>query len=77
MDEYRGRDMRYVALAMDVLAVAVQGGRGDDWAAYIGSVPGNRHSEEWVGVLRHGEKLHQVIAEVMFPDFAQKYEYRR
>jgi hypothetical protein len=69
--------VRYVALAMNVIAVAKQGGRGDDWAAYIGAVPGKCHADEWKHVLEYGEKLPEKVAAVIFPEFAEAFIWRR
>ena len=59
-----------------VIVVASQGGRGDDWAAYIGAVKGKCHAEEWEDVLDHGTKLPQEIAEAIFPYWAKNYTWR-
>lgn len=58
----------YIALDMQVIAVAVEGGVGD-WAAYIGAVKGDNHEREWEDVGRHGTKLPQGVAELLFPSF--------
>lgn len=63
-----GKTPTIVALAKDVLAVAVEGGN-KDWAAYIGAVPGNCHDIEWQRVKDHGAKLRKEIAEILFPQF--------
>lgn len=60
--------IRWVALDMRVIAVAVEGEVGD-WAAYIGCVPGNNHESEVGGVALRGTKLPRRFAEVLFPDF--------
>jgi len=70
------RETEYLALAGDVLAVAKQGGKGDDWAAYIGAVPGISHRREWRKVLENGDKLPYNVAKVLFPAFDAKYEWR-
>jgi hypothetical protein len=59
-----------------VIAVASQGGRGDDWAAYIGAVKGDNHAEEWKDVLDHGTKLPREVAEAIFPHWAKNYTWR-
>jgi len=59
---------RFLALASNVLAVCVPGEVGD-WAAYIGTVPGMCHDQEWQEVARHGEKLPRKIAQATFPRF--------
>lgn len=68
--------IEYKALDSKVLAVAVRGGRGDDWTAYIGAVEGNNHEEEAVKVAAEGSKLPCVIAEKLFPDWATEFEWR-
>jgi len=55
-------------LDQHVIAVAVEGAIGD-WAAYIGAVPGKRHSTEWQDVLTNGSKLPRKVAEILFPEF--------
>ena len=56
--------------AMDarVLAVAVQ--RVDGWCAYVGSVAGVNHMEEYRGVMAHGCKLPARIARAIFSGYA-------
>ena len=54
------------ALAMRVLAVAVEGNMGD-WAAYIDSVPGNDHAAEEQSVAKRGSKLNETVAMSLFP----------
>ena len=76
MSEFEGHEIRYHPLAMKVLAVAKQGGRGDDWAAYIDAVRGDSHKKEWQEVARRGTKLPYEIAKILFPDFDEKYEWR-
>jgi len=71
----RPRNRRWIALDNRVLAVATEGYCGD-WAAYIGAVEGYCHEEEYMGVLHHGSKLPEKVAEVLFPDFAEKYAWR-
>lgn len=69
------KEVRYVALGHDVLVVAVEGEIGD-WAAYIGSVPGVSHEREYMEVAQTGNKLRRDVAELLFPDYAAKYEWR-
>jgi len=66
--------VRYYALDKRVIVVAIEG-EIKDWAAYIGTVKGNRHSEEWYEVRRHGTKLPKAVAEILFPDF-KKLKWR-
>ena len=61
---------------MKVLAVAVQGGKGDDWAAYIDAVPGRSHKREVAKVYESGSKLPYEVAKVLFPDFDELYDWR-
>ncbi len=70
------REISYRALANDVLVVAKQGGRGDDWAAYIAAVPGQDHEHEWREVAHSGAKLPYDVAKVLFPAFDEKYKWR-
>jgi len=62
--------MRVRCRALDkcVLAVAKEGA-AQDWAAYIGAVPGINHEREWHTVVSEGSKLPQEVAELLFPDF--------
>jgi len=60
--------MRWIALDMRVIVVAVEGGV-KDWAAYIGAVEGNSHEREYEGVMDYGTQLPQKVAELLFPDF--------
>lgn len=76
MSEYEGRHKRMKALAMKVLCVAIQGGLGSDWAAYIDAVPGESHKREWPQVARNGSKLPYEIAKILFPDFDELYKWR-
>lgn len=69
------KDTEYKILECRVIAVAVKGAVGD-WAAYIGSVAGQDHQNEWQEVKANGEKLSQSIAEVMFPEW-KKLRYRQ
>ena len=39
------------------------------WSAYIDSVPGYDHGEEFRDVLNHGSKLPEDIARAIFPEF--------
>lgn len=63
-----GKRFQHHALALRVLAVAVEGSCGD-WAAYIDAVPGNCHDEEARAVAEHGDKLRKDVAELLFPGF--------
>jgi len=76
LSEHDKRHTRYIALAMRVLVVAIQGGRRDDWAAYIDAVPGDSHASEWCKVTARGTKLPYKVAKVLFPDFDELYEWR-
>ena len=56
-----------IAMARDVLVVAVPGQIGD-WAAYIGAVPGKNHDNEEEEVARTGAKMRKLFAVTMFPN---------
>jgi hypothetical protein len=71
-----GREMDYCVLDQNVLAVAVQGGAGDDWAAYVGAVDGMSHDVEAEGAMRTGSKLRSDVARLLFPEFARAYKWR-
>lgn len=60
-----------------IMAVALQGGAGWDWSAYIGICEGKNREEEWDSTWRKGVKLEEHIAKVLFPEFARKYRWRR
>lgn len=62
------RETRVIALAYNVLAVATTRREGK-WSAYIASVPGQNHDDEWEEVVRQGVKLPKGIAEAIFPTF--------
>lgn len=73
MEVGEGRS-EWMALDMRVLVVAREGGIRD-WAAYIGAVPGEDHDLEWEEVARHGSKLSEELARVLFPSF-RRLRYR-
>lgn len=56
------------ALASKVLVVARTRIEGT-WAAYCDAVPGFNHATEYDEVLKHGDKLMEEIARVLFPIF--------
>ena len=65
----------YTVLNSRVLAVAVKGDI-DDWAAYIGPVPGHNHMMEAEEVYRRGTKLPYLVAKVLFPSMDRAYRWR-
>lgn len=67
--------LRYVPLASRVLAVAVLGER-NDWSVYIDAVPGINHNKEQIVVAQHGDKISLELASIIFPEYAEKYEWR-
>ena len=69
------QEIRWIALDQKVIAVAMKG-EIDDWAAYIGAVPGKDHTQEWQEIARRGTKLPRKVAEILFPEFAEKYRWR-
>ena len=54
------------ALSSTVLVVALRG-LFPEWAAYIGAVPGDDHSEEKKYVAAHGTKISLDLAQFLFP----------
>jgi hypothetical protein len=70
------RQYEYKALATDVLAVAVTG-EVNDWAAYIGAVPGENHMREYELVGKTGTKLPYELARILFPEFDAEYSWRK
>lgn len=70
-------ELRFTHRALDrqVLIVAVPGG-ADDWAAYIGAVPGKSHDREVQSVAETGSKLLKETAAHFFPQFDPE-KYRR
>lgn len=66
-----------LALAPDVLAVAVAHPDVGDWAVYIGSVPGIDHEGEKNLVATTGSKCSEAMASLLFPNFAEKYKWRK
>ncbi len=67
--------IRRRALASTVLVVAKT--RVEcAWACYCDSVPGQNHDNEEAEVLRHGDKLDEGLARVLFPEF-EKVPYAR
>jgi predicted amidohydrolase len=61
---------RIRALSSQVLVVA-QTRIICQWAAYIDAVPGLRHDREWEAVLNYGNKLEEVVARALFPEFEE------
>jgi hypothetical protein len=79
LNEMENQIIRFRALASKVLAVAVitqHTGTKYDWACYIDSVPGIDHSTEHIIVAKNGDKQHESVAEVLFPELDIK-NYRR
>jgi len=65
------------AFKTDILAVAVRGGTGKDWAAYICVVKGNVHDKEAVYAADNGQKLPYEIAKILFPEVDAEYAWRK
>ena len=66
----------FEALHSKVLAVAVIGGSGLDWSAYVCNVKGESHSKETQYAATHGTKLAKEVAYHYFPDMIDKYVWR-
>src|SRR3990172_3477661 len=60
--------VRYRALASCVLVVATTRIECAG-IAYIDAVPGGNNNQEFDAVLRHGAKLHQALARILWPEF--------
>ncbi len=54
----------YTQLGQFVLAVISRREEGE-WCVYVGAVAGQDHSQEWQGVLHHGDKQKPAIAEAI------------
>lgn len=63
-------------LATKVLAVAVCNLQVKDWAAYIDSVPGENHENEFLLVAQHGEKLSYNLAKLIFGHLKDNFYWR-
>ena len=66
-----GEIVGQLALSKCVLVVAVAGAI-EDWAAYVGVVPGIDHEEEKHKVMANGTKLMKHIACAIFPTLDPK-----
>lgn len=67
-------------LHMQVMAVAVRGSGTEDYAIYIGPVPGINKEMEWQAVHSTGCKvsgLDEALVAALFPDWAKKLKYRK
>lgn len=67
--------MRYIALDMRVLVVAIEG-KVKDWSAYIGAVKGDDHEMEAEQVAWRGSKIPYWMAKRLFPDFDARLRWR-
>lgn len=65
----------YRKLHHKVMVVA-KVGYNNDWAAYIGPVPGKDSETEFHEVADNGDKLSEEIASVLFKCLAKIYSYR-
>jgi len=61
-----GIEKTWYALDRCVLAVMVVNHTVGDWTAYVGAVPGLRHSEEYRSVANGGSHLPKATAEALF-----------
>jgi len=61
-------EIRRTALARNVLAVAKTRIEGA-WSAYCLAVPGQNHDDEYMEVLLSGDKMREIVARVLFPQF--------
>ncbi len=67
---------RIVPLDMHILVVASVNKTAGVWGAYIGSVGGTNHKEEWRMVQDWGTKLAKHIAAAIFPELNKQFAYR-
>lgn len=65
--------IRYVALAVDVLAVAVNRPYDGGWCAYAMAVQGINHDVEYPRVAEIGDKLPERVALAIFPEQEGRY----
>lgn len=70
-------EIDWLALHREVLVVAKANKDAGDWKAYIASVPGQNHDEEWRDALANGDPLPQDLAEFMFPNIKGRFAWRR
>lgn len=70
------KEIGYTALDTKILAIAVQGGMGTDWSAYICIVEGQNHHREALTAWRDGSKLRYEVARVLFPHWDKRYTWR-
>jgi len=65
----------YKALSMRILCAATTRIEGA-WSAYIGVVPGMKHSQEFYDVLKYGDPLPYHVASALFSEFEEvPYNY--
>lgn len=64
------------ALSTRVLCVASVNHQIGDWSAYIDSVVGMNHEEEFELVYQHGDKLPYEIAKYLFGFLDEKFIWR-
>jgi hypothetical protein len=66
---------KWKPLNTHVLVVAVIDDEYNNFAAYIGAVPGQNHDNEYQAIARSGSKLVESIARAIFPSLSG-IEYR-
>ena len=66
------RKPEYRALDSKVLVVALAGD-ALDWVAYIGAVNGISHKEEALCVAKHGTKISEKMATLLFPGWTEYF----
>lgn len=64
------------SIAPDVLVVASVNEIVGDWTAYIGAATEFDHKNAAERVWHHGEKIDERIADIIFPELAEKYYWR-
>ena len=76
MNEYKGCEVKVHHVNPTHVIIAKQGYGHKDWKAYQGTVPDPPSEADLIHVLQWGNKVRRSQAEELFPDFAEKYEWR-
>lgn len=72
---------KYYSKSLDTQVLVVASVNHDlnypDWSAYIGAVKGSNHDRELMDVINNGSKLPYSLAQLIFPDLAEKYRWNQ
>jgi hypothetical protein len=67
---------QYTAIAdATILAVAVVHVGMNEWVVYMHGVAGINHDHEWLDVRRHGSKVSEAMAKLLFPQMPEGMKY--